>query len=166
MANDTVILNQNAASFVESERDSGETNIYPGHLLTVNSSGEFQKVPLEAAPGDGTVADLPSFDPDVEMGEDLTSGNVGERIRGQAVGIGGEFHARLAAGGDLTNSADADVSVGDTLKEVNLGAVAFPSTDTAPSAVSALYRALETVDNSGAAAGVDNQVYIKVRRVA
>lgn len=167
MADDAILQNSGHAPFVQDEADAGETDVYGGHMLTLNSSGEVVKTSGEAATGHGMVADVDSFDPEVDKDEDLTSGNVGERIRYQSVPIGGKFEARLAAGADLTTSANANVTEGDLLTETDLGAVAnFDSAETQGTPDGALYEALESVDNSGASAGVANQTYITVRRVA
>jgi len=167
MSGESVLLNSGKAPFVQDERDSAETDIYGGNFLTTDSNGEVSKTSGEASTGEGTIADVDSFDPDVDKGEDLTSGNAGERIRTQEVPVGGQLDARLIAGGDLTTAANANITEGDLLVESDLGALAaFSSAETSGTPEGALYRALESVDNSGAAAGVSNQTYINVERIA
>ena len=165
MAGDAVILNRGDAGFVEDEGPSGETDIYPGHVLELDDNGDFVKSSVEDGTGRGHVVGLP-FDPYLEKGEDVTDGTVGEQLRVFIVGVGGRFDGRLAAGADLTNNGDANVSPGDTLKEVNEGALAAHSSATENTADGPLYMALEAVDNSGAAAGVENQTPIEVVRIA
>ena len=167
MADDAVIRNGNDAPFVEDEFDAGETDLYPGNLVGVNSSGQVVKHSSEGATGTGLIVDLP-FDPSYEKGEDATGdGGVGERIRVAHVPVGGEVDARLAAGGDLTTAANANVTEGDILVETTTGALAnHTDAETGGEPEGAVYVALESVDNSGAAAGVTNQVPIEARRVA
>lgn len=182
MANDAVILNGNDAPFVEDEFDAGETDIYPGNVLELDANGDVIKKATEHslgtnAPGRGLVADLP-FDPSYEKGEDVTGdGGVGERVRVAYVPVGGKVDARLAAGGDLADSTEANVGVGEVLEEANVGGLkSHDGTDTTGDGTGAatetvydegaLYMALEAVDNSGAAAGVTNQAAIEVVRIA
>lgn len=179
----SVLLNSGHAPFVQDEFDSAETTIYAGHMLELDVNADVIKrdgePALDAAneSGRAIVADVDAFDPDVDKGADLTSGNVGERLRVQFVPVGGKFTARLAAGGDLTDTTRATVDPTTVLEEVALGAVAEhdgaattgDGTGGAAETVydaGALYLPLESVDNSGAAAGVDNQVYVEVVRIA
>lgn len=165
MANDAVLLNHGEAPFVEYEGDAGEVDVWPGHVLELDGAGDYIKSSDEAGVGRSLVAGLP-FNPGLEKGEDATAGTVGERVRAYFVPVGGRVDARLAAGGDLTSAGNADVSEGDTLKEVNEGALATHSVDTTSDPDGALYMALESVDNSGAAGGVENQTHIQVVRIA
>jgi len=167
MSGDAVLKNSGQAPFVHDEYDSAETNIYGGSFLATDSNGEVSKTSGEAATGEGTIADVDSFDPGVDKDEDLTSGNVGERIRTQAIPVGGVVEGRLIAGGDLTSAGNANISEGDLLVESDKGALAaYDSAETSGDPEGALYRARESVDNSGAAAGVSNQAYIEVERIA
>lgn len=167
MANDGIQQNSGHAPFVQDEYDSAETNIRAGHLLELDSSGDVQKVSTEGATGNGIVADLPNLDPDVEKDEDLTGGNSGETLIVQHIPVGGVAEVRLAAGGDLTTAGNANVTEGDVLVETVNGAVAnHTDAETGGEPEGAVYRARESVDNSGAAAGESNQVYIEVVRIA
>lgn len=167
MSGEAVLKNTGKAPFVQDEYDAAETSIYGGNFLTTDANGEVSKTSGEAATGEGTLADVDSFDPDVDKDEDLTSGNVGERLATQSIPVGGVVEGRLIAGGDLTTAANADVTEGDLLVESDLGALAaYSSAETSGDPEGAVYRARESVDNSGAAAGVENQVYIEAERIA
>jgi hypothetical protein len=159
MADDAVVLNKQDAPFVDDEFDSGEADIYPGHFLELSDATTAIKSATEDDEGRGLMVGL-AFDPEYVKGEAYPNGT---RLRCYYVPVGGRVDARLAAGGDLTASADADISAGDILAEVNLGAVAHVSASTSGGA---RYMALEASDNSGASAGVGNQVHIEVVRIA
>lgn len=179
MANETIVLNGNLAPFVDVEADAGEADIYPGNALELDANGDFIKSSSESSVntqgiGRGVVADINEYDPSKTKTDAYPSG---DRVHAVAVPIGGETDVRLAAGGDLDDSTKANVTAGDVLEEVDVGAFAkHDGTDTTGDgtgavtetvyAQGALYEALESVDNSGAAAGVSNQTFIEVRRIA
>jgi hypothetical protein len=168
MADDAIVLNGNEVTFVEEEGQptTDTEEIYPGNLVVFDANGDVTKNGGEAATGHGQVLDLP-FDPDVDKGDNLNGEYAGNRASVKSIPIGGEVDLRLAAGGDLTTAANANVTQGDLLVEsANGGLAAFASAETSGTPEGAVYEALESVDNSGAAAGVGNQVYIEVRRIA
>lgn len=184
MSDNAVVLNRNVAPFVEDEDDaaSGETDITPGHCLERTSSGTVQRktgeISLDTeAPGRGMVAVPSKADFSHDKSEKYNSDDDGERVFYEHVPVGGEFDGFVEAGGDLTDSANANISDGDVLVEgPNGGLMNNPGTDTTGDGTGtatetvhptgALYEALESVDNSAAAAGVDNQVRIEAQRVA
>ena len=159
MADNTIVKNGNDAPFVQDEYDAGEADIYPGAALEIAADGDVVKHATEDGTGGGIFADLNEFDP--STGKDDAFPN-GERVDVTHVPIGGRVDARLAAGGDLTTAGNANVTEGDILAEANVGALA----DEAVGGEGARYVALESVDNSGAAAGVENQEHIEVVRIA
>jgi len=164
MADNTIVLNGNVAPFVEDEYAAGEADIYPGNFVEEDGSGDVIKQDAEAATGRGMVAAVSRLDPSLEKADAYPNG---DNVTVQYVPIGGKVDARLAAGGDLTTGPNANVSQDDLLVETNVGALAaFDSAETSGTPEGALYRALEGVDNSGAAAGVANQVPIEVVRIA
>lgn len=177
MADEAVMLNDNEAPFVEDEADAAEANIFPGNFLELNSSLNVIKRDSEKdvgteAVGQGMVAILSRSDPDLSKADAYPNS---ERVHYAHVPIGGKVDARLAAGGDLSASADANVTQGDLLQEADVGALEnygpSPVDPTATMtenvhATGAIYVALESVDNSGASAGVSNQTNIEVVRVA
>lgn len=178
MADETVILNGNQAPFVEDELDSAEADIFPGNVLQRNSSGNVIKHDSEGslnteAVGFGMIAILSRSDPDLDKSEAYPNG---ERVSLAHVPVGGEVDARLAAGGDLADSTEANITEGDILEEADVGALKqYSGTDTTGDGTGAatetvhdkgaLYVAQESVDNSGAAAGVSNQTNIEVVRI-
>lgn len=164
MADDTILKNANNAPFVESEADAGEGSIYPGNFLEYAADGDVQKHSGEAgvdtaAVGMGLIADL-SFDPDDTIDDAY---DADERVRTATVPVGGEVYARVEAGGDLTTGSEANLTTGDPCAEGPTGGLMLVSGN---NEVGAVYVALEDVDNSGAAAGVTNQVRALFRRVA
>lgn len=164
MADNSVVKNRNYAPFVDEERLAGEADIYPGSFLQIDGSSDYQKNSTEAASGRGLMADLSRSGADVAKDESYTNGDEVSAVR---VPVGGQVEGRLAAGGDLTTASNANVSEDELLVETNVGALAsHTSADTSGDPEGAVYRALEAVDNSGASAGVSNQVYIEVVRVA
>jgi len=164
MADNTIVLNGNYAPFVEDEADAGEADIYPGNTLEGDGAGGVIKTSTEAASGRGLFADVSRSDPSLDKDDPYPDG---DRVSVQYVPIGGKVDARLAAGGDLTTAANANVSADDLLVETNVGALAaHDSAETSGDPEGAVYRALEGVDNSGAAAGVENQAEIEVVRIA
>lgn len=179
MSDETVMLNRNGAPFVEDEADAGETNIFPGNCLEYNSSLDVIKHANESslgtqAVGRGMFAVLSRSDPDLDKDSAYPNG---ERCHFVHVPVGGKVDARLAAGGDLGTSGDANVTQGDVLEEADIGALKkYDGTDTTGDGTGsttetvhdqgALYVALESVDNSGASAGVANQTNIEVVRIA
>lgn len=179
MANDAVKLNGNGAPFVEDEFDAAQADIYPGAALDLDGNGDAVKHATEndvnsQGTAAGVFAGLP-FDPARQKGESYAAG---ERVRAWYVPVGGKLDARLATGGDLTTAARATVGIGEVLETVGLGALASAdgSTTTADGTgpaggetvydTGALYMALESADNSAAAAGVSNQIHVKVVRIA
>jgi hypothetical protein len=174
----SIILNGNGAPFVEDEGDAAEADVYPGAALELDANGDLVKHVQETdlnqqGTAAGLFADLP-FDPQKDRTQ---SYDAGERVRTVYVPVGGKVQARLATGGDLADGARANVGIGDTLETVALGALAaHDGSDTTGDGTGAatetvydegaLYMALEAVDNSGAAAGVDNQAAIQVVRIA
>jgi hypothetical protein len=166
MADSDIILNATSAPFVEDEADLADSeDAYPGNFVD-GDNGTVSKNGGEATTGLGTIIDLP-YDPDVDKGDNIRTDYEGQRLKVQYVPIGGRVSARLNAGADLTTGANADISEDDLLVESALGALAaYASGETSGSPEGAVYRALEAVDNSGASAGVGNQVYIDVVRVA
>jgi len=162
MANNTIVLNGSYAPFVEDEYDAGEADVYPGHALTEDANGAVTKTSGEATTGEGMFADVSRSDPSLDKGDAYPNG---ERVTVQYVPIGGRVDARLASGWHLTTAANANVENGDLLVETNLGALAISEAATNGTPEGALYRALENVDNSGAAAGVQNQTRIQVVRI-
>lgn len=179
MADNTVKKNSNYAPFVDTEADAGEADIYPGNFLELDGSGDVIKRDSEAsldtqAVGRGFMADVSRSDPDLGKTDAYPNG---ERVSAVYVPVGGTVDARLAAGSDLGTAADANVSENDILEEADVGglkkhtgtATTGDGTGAATETVydrGALYMALEAVDNSGAAAGVSNQKYIQVVRIA
>lgn len=179
MARNTIVRNGNDAPFVDDEYDAGEADIYPGNCLEIDANGDVIKHATEsgvdaAATGLGLFADLNEFDP--STGKDDAFPN-GERVDVVHVPVGGRVDARLAAGGDLDDATEANVTEGDVLEEADVGglkkhdgiATTGDGTGAATETVydaGALYVALESVDNSGAAAGVSNQAEIEVVRIA
>lgn len=176
MADNTVILNGDAP-FVEDDLAAAEADIYPGNCLELDSNGDVIKSSAEAAVGTqavgrGLFADLNSYDPN----DDKTTAYANsDTVRCVYVPVGGKIDARLAAGGDLTTSADANVTTGDILEEADVGGLKkHTGNDVDPTSTTtettydrgALYMALESVDNSAAAAGVANQKNIEVVRIA
>lgn len=166
MADDAIILNGTEAPFVQNEGDLADTeDAYPGNFVD-GTEGTVSKNGGEAATGLGAILDLP-VDPEVDKGDNIREDYEGQRVEIKEIPIGGEVEARLNAGGDLTTAANANISEGDLLVESANGALAaFASAETSGTPEGAVYRALEAVDNSGAAAGIANQVYIHVVRVA
>jgi len=179
MADNTIVENGNDAPFVQDEFDAGEADIYPGHALEIAADGDVVKHATEsgidaAATGLGLFADLNEFDPSTGKGDAYPNG---ERVGVVHVPVGGRVDARLAAGGDLDTAADANVTEGDVLEEADVGGLkAHTGVDTVGDGTGAasetvydagaLYVARESVDNSGAAAGVENQQHIEVVRIA
>lgn len=179
MADEAVMLNKNVAPFVEDEADAAEADITPGHVLERNTSGNVIKHANESsvnteAVGRGMVAILSRSDPDLSKADAYPNG---ERVHFAHCPIGGKFDGFLAAGGDLTDATEANISDGEVLEEADIGALkAHDGTDTTGDGTGAatetvhdqgaLYMALEAVDNSGAAAGVGNQARIEVVRIA
>lgn len=179
MTDETVILNGNSANFVEDEADAAEADIYPGNVLEYDGSLNVVKSSSELelntqGVGRGMVAILSRSDPDLSKADAYPNG---ERVHFAHVPIGGKVDARLAAGGDLSATGDANITQGDLLQEADVGALeAYQGITTVGDGTGAtaetvhdhgaLYIALESVDNSGAAAGVGNQVPIEVVRIA
>ncbi|MDY6780214.1 MAG: hypothetical protein SV760_06675 [Halobacteria archaeon] len=179
MANETVVKNQNVAPFVPDERDAGEADIYPGHAVELTANGNVVKHDAESSVntkgvGRGTFAVLSRSDPELGKSEPYPDG---ERVSVMHVPVGGKVDAFLAAGGDLDDASKANIEAGEVLEEVDVGALAqHDGTDTVGDGTGlatetvydqgALYVAEEAVDNSGAAAGVSNQVRIEVTRIA
>jgi hypothetical protein len=169
MSENTVILNGNIVSFAADEADaaSGETDITPGHFIDLNSNGEANLQSGEATTGRGLMATLPRDAFGRGKSDKYNTDDDGERVHYAHVPVGGEFDGFLAAGGDLTTAANANVTQNDLLVETDNGALAnFSSAETSGTPEGALYRAQESVDNSGASAGVDNQVRIEAERIA
>lgn len=177
MADNTVVLNGNYAPFVEDEYDAGSGSIVPGHALDVDANGDVIRhsgdpaVNNEAV-GNGIFADVSRSDPSLDKADAYPSG---ERVTAQYVPVGGKVDAFLAAGGDLSDGTRANVDTTDVLEEVADGALAkHDGADTTGDGsgsgtetvydTGALYKPLEAVDNSGAAAG--NQARIEVVRIA
>jgi len=168
MADETVILNGNAAPFVEDESGaaSGETDITPGHFVTLDSSREVNLQSGEATDGRGIIAVQSRSDPSLTKSDKYNSDDDGERVSLAYVPIGGKVDAFVVAGADLTTVGNANISEGDLLVETDNGGLANAHSETRGSDDNVLYRAEEAVDNSGASAGVDNQSRIEARRVA
>lgn len=177
MANNTIVLNGNAAPFVDDEFDAGEADITPGHALDLDPNGDVVKHSQESdtnqeGVGAGLFADVNEFDPSMGKNDAYPTG---ERVKAQYVPVGGKVDAFLAAGGDLSDSTRANVGPDDVLEQVSGGALAaYDGSDTTGDGTGsvtetvyesgALYKPLEAVDNSGAAAG--EQTRIKVVRIA
>lgn len=184
MADNSVVLNGNDAPFVPDEADaaSGETDITPGHFLERTSSSTVQKHSSEpsldtAAHGRGMIAVPSRADFNLEKVDKYNSDDDGERVFYEHVPVGGHVDAFVEAGGDLTASADANITEGDVLAEgPNGGVMNATGTDTTGDGtgsttetvhdMGALYEAQESVNNSGAAAGVGNQSRIEIKRIA
>ncbi|MDY6778995.1 MAG: hypothetical protein SV760_00280, partial [Halobacteria archaeon] len=165
--------------FVDDEADAGEADITPGHAVELDANGDVIKHDAESSVntkgvGRGMFAILSRSDPELEKEDAYPSG---ERVSYAHVPIGGTVDAFLAAGGDLDDASKANIEAGEVLEEVDLGALAqHDGTDTTGDGTGsvtetvydqgALYIAEEAVDNSGAAAGIDNQVRIEVTRIA
>lgn len=181
MADNVVVRNGNLAPFVpfEAPVDSNEADLTPGHMAERTSAGDYQRktgeISLDTeAPGRGLVARVNETDPADDRDTKYPSG---ERAQFYHVPIGGAFDGFVEAGGDLSDSTLANVTEGDVLVEGPQGGLHVhpgisttgDGTGTATEDVydhGALYEAQESVDNSAAAAGVDNQVRIRVRRIA
>lgn len=184
MANESVMLNRNVAPFVEDEApaESGETDITPGHFLERKSDGDVGKKSGEIAvgtdaPGRGMVAILSRSDPTLTKSDAYNQDDDQEQVHYAHVPIGGEVDAFVESGGDLSSSSDANITEGDELVEGPTGGLMkSPGQDTTGDGtgsatetvhpVGALYEAQESVDNSGASAGVSNQKRIEVKRIA
>lgn len=180
MADNTVKKNSAYAPFVDFEANAAESDIYAGNFLEYSGADdEVIKTDAEAsvdtqAVGRGLIADVSRSDPTQAKGDGYDND---ERVSVTAVPIGGVVEARLAAGGDLDASGDANVSINDVLEEADVGALKkHTGTDTTGDGTGsatetvydrgALYLAREAQDNSSASAGVSNQVYIEVIRIA
>lgn len=163
MADNVVLRNRNEATEVNRESAiAADETITPGHVVGFNADGEAVLANHADGTGTGEVAILNEHDPETDR--DTQYDPDADRLRFAApLPVGGEADLFLAAGGDLATAADADISEGDILAEVDNGALADEAATTGGGA---RYRAIDTVDNSGAAAGVDNQVRIAVRRIA
>jgi hypothetical protein len=177
MADNTIVLNGNYAPFVEDEYDAGEGSIQPGHALDVDANGDVIRhsgdpsVNTEAV-GNGIFADVSRSDPSLDKADAYPNG---DRVTAQYVPVGGKVDAFIAAGGDLGDGTRANVDTTDVLEEVADGALAaHDGADTTGDGTGAavetvyetgaLYKPLEAVDNSGAAAG--EQARIEVVRIA
>lgn len=181
MADNVVERNSNIAPYVpfEGEVDGAEADLTPGHMAERTSTGTYQRKSGEIAvdtnaPGRGLVASVNEDNPSSGRDTKYTSG---ENAHFYHVPVGGEFDGFVEAGGDLSDATLANINDGDVLAEgPNGGLMNAPGITTSGDGTGAaaedvydhgaLYEAQEAVDNSGAAAGVDNQVRINVRRIA
>lgn len=180
MADNVIKKNANQAPFVDDEANAAESNIFPGNFLEYSGAAdEVAKTDTEHSLdsqqiGRGLVADISTADPSQDK---TTAYDNDERVSTTHVPVGGIVDARLAAGSDLSDSTEANISINDILEEANLGALKkYDGTDTTGDGTGAatetvhdqgaLYMAREAKDNSGASAGVSNQVYIEVVRIA
>jgi len=177
MAGETVILNGNEVPFPELEFDAAAGDIEPGHFLELDTNGDVQRHSQETdldqqGAGAGLIADINRSDP--SKGKSDTYPN-GEVVHATVVPIGGRTDAFLAAGGDLSDGTRANVDPSSVLEQVADGALAeHDGTDTVGDGTGAatetvydegaLFVPLESVDNSGAAAG--EQARIEVVRIA
>jgi len=177
MSDNTVVLNGNAAPFVDDEFDAGNGNIEPGMVLEFDANDDV--IPHSTDPstdteavGQGMFAELNEFDPSQTKSDTYPSG---ERVKVVYCPVGGKVDALLAAGSDLTDSARANVGPQDVLEEIDNGTLAeHDGSDTTGDGTGAatetvfdtgaLYVPLESVDNSGAASAATSR--IEVVRIA
>lgn len=139
---------------------AGDT-VTPGHLLELSG--------VDTAGADDTNQYVPHSTDDeqadpvfaLEYGktgkgidEDYASGSSLEYRTGLK---GDEFYAFVAAGGDLATASNATLSPGDLLVSAGDG-----SLRTGGTSGNAVAKAMESVDNSGAAAGEQARVKVKV----
>lgn len=174
MADNTIVKNRNYAPFVDHEFNAAQADIEPGMALELDANGDVIKHSADPAtdtkaPGRGLFADLSRSDPSLTRTDTYPSG---EPVSVVSVPIGGIVEGELAAGGDLADSTRATVDPSSVLEQVAGGALAVHdgSADADTTAtqtyydVGALYAPLESVDNSGAAAG--ETADLKVVRIA
>jgi len=169
----SVVLNGGHAPFVEDEFDAGEDAVIkPGHALELDANADVVRHTQETdlnqrGPATGMFAELP-FDPAKEKPDTFA---LDERVPVVYCPVGGKVDALLAAGGDLGDGSRANVDpttpveavAGGVLAEHDGTATTGDGTGGATETVydeGALYLPLESVDNSGAAAGETARVEV------
>lgn len=156
---DTVLLEGRDAY-----REDGEASaaITPGHLielsgLNTGGAGDLEQFAPHSTDdgGDAEAAFALEYGKTGKgISDDYASG---EHLEYRVGAKGDEFYSLLAAGTDLATAANATVSPGDVLVSAGDG-----SLRTGGTAGNGVAIALESVDNSGAAAGEHARVKVRV----
>lgn len=124
--------------------------VEPGQgLEVVMQDGDKHVQPVSTAGANATLIAREARNPP-KMGDgdppDLAYTAANENVETRQFTTAEQARLRLAAGGDITTAANANVSVGDALGWTNSGNLSKAASTTP-------YEAVEALDNSGAAAG-------------